>query len=125
MFSIQPRFYFDSDAPDGNFLGLTFDNYRYNYSVPGIIGSANNFKQNGADKSEYDNISDFMVHFGRQTIYDKLTFEYTTSIGLRNVSGKRYAAGTNGTSNTILESTSTIQQSILNFNFGIKAGYHF
>lgn len=125
MFSIQPRFYFDSDAPDGNFLGLSVDNYRYNYSIPGITANANSFKQNGADKSEYDNITDFMVHFGKQTVYDKLTFEYTTSIGLRSVSGKRYAAGTNGSTNTILESTSTIKQSILNFNLGIKAGYHF
>ena len=125
MFSIQPRFYFDSEAPDGSFLGLSFDTYRYNYSIPGLKGTADNYTQTGPDKSEYDNVTDFMVHFGTQSIYDKLTLEYTTSIGIRNVKGNRYAAATNGSSNKILDGTSTFTQSIFNFNFGIKAGYHF
>ncbi len=125
MFSIQPRFYFDSEAPEGSFLGLSFDSYRYNYSIPGIVGDANNFKQSGADKSEYDQITDFMVHFGTQYLYDKLTFEYSSAIGMRSVTGNRYAAGVVGNTNTILQSTSTFKQNILHFNIGIKVGYHF
>jgi len=123
LFSIQPRFYFDSEAPDGSYFGLSYDYYRYNYSIPGITGNATNYTQNGASKSEYDQISDFMVLFGRQSVYDRLTFDSYTALGLRGVTGSRYAATTQG--NSILEGTSTIKQSILNFNIGIKVGYHF
>ena len=125
MFSIQPRFYFDSEAPEGSYCGLSFDYYRYNYSIPRIIGTPSNYTQTGSPQSEYDQISDFMALFGNQSIYDKLTFDYYIALGLRGVKGSRYAAGTSGNSNTILESTSTIKQNILNFNIGIKVGYHF
>lgn len=125
MFSIQPRFYFDNEAPEGSYFGLSFDYYRYNFSIPGVVGNSANYTQTGAPKSEYDNITDFMVLFGNQFIYDRLTFDSYTAIGLRGVKGSRYAAGTSGASNPILESTSTIKQNILNFNIGIKVGYHF
>ena len=123
MFSIQPRFYFDSEAPEGSYFGLSYDYYKYNFSIPGITGNATNYVQNGAPKSEFDQISDFMVLFGRQSVYDRLTFDSYTALGLRGVKGSRYAATAQG--NSIMEGTSTFKQSILNFNIGIKVGYHF
>lgn len=125
MYSIQPRFYFESEAPEGSFLGLSLNSYKYNYEIPAVKGTANNYTQNGSMQSEYDNITDFMVHFGHQAIYDKLTFEYSADLGLRKVSGYRYAAGANYNNNTIEQGSATFTQSNLNFNVGIKVGYHF
>lgn len=125
MYSIQPRFYFESEAPEGNFLGLSLDGYKYNFEIPAVKGTANSNTQNGSMQSEYDNITDFMVHFGHQAIYDKLTFEYSADIGLRKVKGYRYAAAANYGNNSIEQGSLTFNQSNLNFNIGIKVGYHF
>jgi hypothetical protein len=123
MGSIQPRIYFASEGLDGSFLGLSFDYYRYNFEIPGLTGSGGSYTQNGSPKSEYENIKDFMVHFGYQTLYDNISLEYTTAIGLRNTMGSKYAAGYNGSQ--LIEGFATYKQSAINFNIGIKVGYHF
>jgi hypothetical protein len=125
MFSIQPRFYFNSEAPEGSYLGLSINSYKYNFDIQGVTGSpTTTYKQNGAAKPEYDKITDFMVHFGNQVVYDRLTLDGSTEIGIRNVKGSRYSAATDA-SNTLHESNYTLTQNTFNFNFGIKVGYHF
>ena len=130
MFTIQPRFYFDSEGLDGSFLGLSFDNYTYNFEIPGGVQKATStsqdYSQIGSIKSENEKISDFMVHFGYQNVYDRLTLEWSTAIGIRNVTGTKYAAGySDYTSRVLIEGTGTYKQNLLNFNIGLKVGYHF
>jgi hypothetical protein len=128
MFTIQPRFYFDSEGLDGSYLGLSFDNYTYNFEIPGVVKNTSSiyqdFSQTGSIKSENEKISDFMVHFGYQNIYDRLTLEWSTAIGIRNVTGTKYAAGFSSTG-ALIEGTGTYKQNLLNFNIGLKVGYHF
>lgn len=126
MFSIQPRLYFESEAPDGSFLGISYDYYHYAFSIPGLVRNGNSELQyKGAAKSEYENINDVMVHFGYQTVYDRLTMEYTTAIGLRNVKGVKYAAAYDSFADQLVEGNATYKQNIFNFGIGIKVGYHF
>lgn len=124
MFTVQPRLYFESEAPDGSFVGISYDYYHYAFSIPGLVkNSSDQYVHKGDAKSEHENISDIMVHFGYQTIYDRLTMEYTTAIGLRNVKGAKYAA--NYSAGTFEEGIATYKQNIFNFGIGIKVGYHF
>ena len=127
MFTIQPRLYFESNSPEDQFMGISYDYYHYGFSIPGIVADgAGAYAQTGSPKSEHENISDIMVHFGTQTVYDNITVEYTTGIGLRNVSGTKYVADYNYTTNTVdYEGTATYKQTLFNYEIGIKIGYHF
>jgi hypothetical protein len=123
MASIQPRGYFASEGLDGSFVGLSFDYYRYNFEIPGIVGTENNNRQAGDLKSEFENIKDFMVHFGYQSMGTRLSYETSTAIGLRNVAGSKYVAAYNN--GKLMEGAAPYKQTLLNFNIGIKVGYHF
>ncbi len=121
MLSVQPRLYFESDGLEGSFLGLSLDYYRYNFQIPGIVADGiNSYKQTGSMKDENENIQDFMVHFGNQALNDKISIEWTTALGIRNVSGNKYFATQSG-----FEGISTYKQTVFNFNIGFKVGYHF
>lgn len=124
MASLQPRIYFESEGLEGSFLGLSFDYYKYNFEIPALTGSSGNYTYNGPIQKEFENIKDFMVHFGYQSLYDRVTLEYTTAIGLRNVNGSKYAAASTSSS-TLIQGTAEYKQTLLNFNIGIKVGYHF
>jgi hypothetical protein len=127
MFTLQPRLYFDSNSPEDQFLGISYDYYRYGFSIPGIVpDGSGSYSQTGSAKSEHENISDIMVHFGNQTVYDNLTVEYTTGIGLRNVSGTKYYANYNYSTNKVdQEGFAPYKQTLFNYEIGIKVGYHF
>jgi hypothetical protein len=120
MFSIQPRLYFDNDALDGTFMAISYDYYHYTSSIPGFTSDG---VYSGPTENEHENISDFMVHFGEQTVYDRLTLEYTTGIGLRNVSGIKYVA--DDSTNPPIDGFATYKQTVFNFSVGLKVGYHF
>ncbi len=127
MFSVQPRLYFESEAPEGSFVGISYEYLHYKFSIPGLTPTSNgDWAHKGAAKSEHENISDIMVHFGYQSVYDKLTMEYTTSIGIRNVKGTKYAGYSDfNNGGALTEGFATYKQSIFNFGIGIKVGYHF
>lgn len=128
MFSIQPRLYFESEAPDGSFLSASYDYYSYKYSIPRLEVNANGDPKNSGatKKSEYENISDLMVHWGYQSVYDKLTLEYTTGIGLRTAKGSKYIGNFDYSTNKITdEGIATYSQTGFNFSIGLKVGYHF
>lgn len=124
MLSIQPRAYFQSEGLEGSFLGLSLDYYKYKFQIPGITNVSGNTKQTGTMQDEYENMVDYMVHFGSQALYDHLTFEYSTALGIRNVKGSKYAATTDANGN-IMEGFATYKQTLFNYNLGIKVGYHF
>lgn len=130
LLSVQPRIYFNSEAPDESFMSISYDFYRYNFSIPGIVynSNLNEYKHTGSNKKEHENISDLMVGFGYQDVYDRLSIEYSTSIGIRNVKGSKYvyATGTDNSGNPItFDDFAPYKQTLFNYNIGIRVGYHF
>lgn len=124
MLSLQPRLYFENDGLQGWFMGISYDAYRYNFKIPAFIATGDGYKLTGADQKEHENIADFMIHFGAQQLYDRLTFEYSTDIGLRKVTGTKYAAS-EMQGGYLVDGFATYKQTLFNFNIGIKVGYHF
>jgi hypothetical protein len=127
MFTVQPRLYLESNSPEDQFIGISYDYYHYGFSIPGIVDDgAGSYAQTGSPQSEHENIGDIMVHFGSQSVYDNLTVEYTTGIGLRNVSGTKYVADYNySTNNVDYQGFATYKQTLFNYEIGLKVGYHF
>lgn len=126
MFNVQPRFYYNSDALDGYFIGLSYDYYRYNFESRGVIAtSGGGYEHQGGMKSEHENITDYMVHLGQQIVNERLTLEYSTGIGIRKVKGVKYAAAYNDYGGGLREGYATYTESILNLGISFKLGYHF
>ena len=125
MLSIQPRLYFDSEAPDGAYFCFSYDRMRHRFDVPGIRYDSTtfNYVHRGSIKKEYEDLSDMLVGFGYQVLYDRLSLDFTGLAGLRNVSGKKYYYFDNGS--TIDEGFAKYKQTLFNFNIAIKVGYHF
>ncbi len=126
MFSIQPRLYFDSEAPDGGYFCFSYDRMRHKFEIPGIRldNFSGNYVHRGSLKQEYEDLSDMLVGFGYQVLYDRLVLDFTGLAGLRNVSGKKYYYFDNGTS-PVDEGLAKYKQTLFNFNIAIKVGYHF
>lgn len=131
MFTVQPRLYFESDAPDGAYLGVSYDFYRYNFKTPKMRydSFSQSFNQRGgALLNEHENISDLMATFGYHDVYDRLSVDYSFGLGIRNVRGVKYYYAIEDFGNptiTPLEGFATYKQTTFNFNIGIKVGYHF
>ncbi len=133
MFSVQPRLYFENDAPDGVYMGVSYDFYRYNFNTSGMrrVDTIDNRKvtqRGGPLKKEFENISDFMVTFGYHDVYDRLSVDYSIGMGIRNVSGIKYYYAIEDFGNppiTPLQGITNYKQTAFNFNLGIKVGYHF
>ena len=84
VLSVAPRLYFSSDAPEGGYVSPEFRVYarrsdvtNFNSGQPGV---------NPVDKEHY-RVQDFMVNYGYQTLYPKLTVEWSLGVGIRTVSG--------------------------------------
>jgi hypothetical protein len=126
MFSVQPRLYFESEAPDGAYVAFSYDYYHYNFSIPGLVVENNKAIHNGSPKSEYENLNDIMVHFGYQAIFDHLTFEPSGGFGLRSAKGSKYVALYDESANQVTnEAFANYSQRIFSFSIGLKVGYHF
>lgn len=125
-FSVQPRFYLEDDAPDGSYLGISYEYYRYNFSIPGVSQGATfgELNYNGPTQNEYENISDYMVQFGRQNVYDRLTLDWATGIGIRNAKGIKYVATSAGP-NPVESGFATFTQTAFNYQINLRLGYHF
>lgn len=125
QYSVQPRFYYESEALEGYFIGLSYDFYRYNFEVAGLVpGGMNGTSQTGSMQQEHENITDFMVQMGGQQVFDRLTLEYSTGIGIRKVKGEKYAGTSNGQGG-ITDGMAPYTQSLINFGISFKLGYHF
>jgi hypothetical protein len=123
MVSLQPRIYFESEAPDGAFLGVSFDHYQYNFESKGLNGDGSSTRGKKLIK-EYEKMNDIMVLFGMQSIYDRITLEYTTGLGIRNIKGQKYATAIDGNGKYI-DGMADYKRTTLNFELSIKVGFHF
>src|SRR5215217_6896270 len=124
MYTLEPRVYFESEAPEGSFLGLEYNHARYNFQIPALKQTTNgDYTHSGAPVNEYENVTDFMVHFGGQQLFDRISLEYSTAVGLRKVSGSKYAAYNNGSE--VMEGPAAYKENKINFGIGLKVGYHF
>lgn len=125
MISIQPRVYFDSEALEGMFMGLSYDMMRYNFYIPGLTYNGFDVVHNGEKKNEFENIQDFNAFFGSQYLFDRITLEYFLGIGMRSVKGEKYAAGRDYNTHIIYEGVSQYNQKTINLSAGLKVGYLF
>jgi hypothetical protein len=124
LYTVEPRIYFESEAPEGAFLGFQYNFSKFNFQIPALKKTDNgDYTHTGAPVQEHENITDFMVHFGGQQLFDRITFEYSTAIGLRKISGTKYAAHTDGS--TLTEGLTAYKDNRINFGIGLKVGYHF
>lgn len=126
MVSLEPRVYFDSDEGlDGFFLGIGYTKARYNFDSKEIKSGVTALTYTGGTVKEFDNLSTLMVSFGAQTMYDHLSLEYTTGLGIRSTKGQRYLYDNNGSSGKYVTGTGYIEKSGLAFDLTLRVGYHF
>lgn len=126
MFSIEPKFYFDDDALDGAYVGFSYNNYNYKFSSPGAIYSSTAYKYvvfTGPSKSEYEKITDFMIHYGHQNINGHFVLEYSSAIGLRKVTGEKY--GYTVDNSQVYDGMIPYTKTLFNYEFCIRVGYAF
>lgn len=123
MYTVEPRIYFESEAPEGSYLGIAYNFAKYKFAIPALVASPEGYEHKGTPVKEYENITDLMVHFGWQNLYDRISLEYSTAIGLRKVSGSKYVAYNDGT--TFVDGLAKYKENRLNFGIGLKVGYHF
>lgn len=123
MFTIQPKFYLDDDAIDGHFIGFSYSNINYKFTYPKATLSGGNLVFNGSPQSEKETITDFMLHYGSQSINGHFSFEYSSAIGLRTVKGEKYSATTTGTG--LKDGFTPYSQTLFNYELAIRIGYAF
>jgi hypothetical protein len=124
MYRLEPRIYFESEAPDGSYLGFQYQMAKYKFDIPALQGSNGNYTYSGAPQHEYENVTDFMIHFGNQWVNDRITVESSTGIGLRKIQGVKYVAADTG-SGGIKDGLAPYSQSTINLGVGFTVGYHF
>jgi hypothetical protein len=119
---LQPRVYISEEALEGSFFGLGLNMSRFNFSTPGLVKNTSGNTLTGPAKNEYENVKDVTVYFGWQRLYDRLSLEYSTGIGLRKVDGVKYRAG--GSSGSFYESLSSYSKKTgVNFEISFKLGF--
>jgi hypothetical protein len=126
MFSIQPKFYTDDDALDGAYVGFSYNSYNYKFTMPGAVYStngANNMVFTGATQNEFEKITDFMLHYGRQNINGHFAIEYSTALGLRKISGEKYGATTDN--GKVYDGMIPYSKTLFNYEVAIRVGYVF
>lgn len=120
--SLQPRVYISEEALEGSFFGLGLNMARFNFSTPGLVRGPSGNTLTGSTKNEYENIKDVTVYYGWQRLYDRLSLEYSTGIGLRKVDGVKYRAGdANGSFYESLSSYS--KKTGVSFEISFKLGF--
>jgi hypothetical protein len=126
--AVEPRVYFENEGLEGSFIGLSLSraNYKFNANkiTTGVAVTTSDPKFTTGTFAEFENITDVLVTYGYQTLYDKVAIEYNLGLGLRKLKGERYAYGQDN-SNKWIDGVSTIDKTKLGFNFSIKLGYHF
>ena len=123
LFTVQPRLYFDQEGVEGSFIGVAYEYYRYNYQVPTFTMGDDSYSAQGSLIDEFEKISDLMVYFGWQNVYDRLTFEYSAGVGKRSAKGSKYEAGYQD--ENFYSGMNRYTRSVLNFQLSLKVGFHF
>ncbi len=123
-FSFQPRIYFQSEGLDGSFLGLSYDYTHYVTNQKKIIpGQSGDPQFTGGNFSEFEKLSDISAWFGTQTLYDRISVEYSLGVGLRKIRSSHYAYSYAG--NELIDGVLELNKTKVAFNLSLKVGYHF
>lgn len=125
MFSIQPKIYIDDDALDGKYVGFSFSQSTYKFTIPAGIIVNNDLSFSGALQNEQEKVTDFMVHFGSQNLNGHFVLEYSTALGLRKVSGTKYGVSIDNNTNKIYDGFIPYTQTLFNYELAIRIGYAF
>lgn len=123
--SLQPRIYFASEGLEGGYLGISFDYFHYASKHKKIIGGPMNDAPAFSEDffKEFENISDILVSFGNQRLYDRISLEYAIATGLRNIHSQHYAyTNHNG---DYLDGVSNSRATKFSLNVAIRVGYIF
>ena len=121
--SLQPRLYFENEAPEGTFIALSIDHYDYRFQSQMLKGDGTSARSDKTIK-EYEKMNDLMVIFGWQVLYDRLSLEYTNGIGVRNIKGQKYATAYDGYGKYV-DGMADYKKTTINLEFSIKVGFHF
>ncbi|HEY8897912.1 MAG TPA: hypothetical protein VIM79_23970 [Niastella sp.] len=121
--SLQPRLYFENEAPEGTFIALSLDHYDYRFQSQMLKGDGTSAR---SDKTirEYEKMNDLMVIFGWQVLYDRLSLEYTNGIGVRNIKGEKYASAYDGYGKYV-DGMANYKKTTINIELSLKVGFHF
>jgi len=126
MFSIQPKLYLNDEALDGSYVGFSISNIDYKFTIPQARFFGSGIKFSGPEQSEKERITDFMVHFGNQSVNNHFCFEYSFAMGIRKINGTKYVATTDGTTNsTIYDGFINYNRTTFNTEFALRVGYVF
>lgn len=123
MYRVMPKIYFEEEAPEGNYVGLQYNYMKYKFTIPRYENGSNGSGHTGSNVNEYENITDYMVYFGRQIVNDRITIESSSGIGLRKVKGVKYVASNNN--GDVMDGLAPYSQSTINFGITFTVGYHF
>jgi hypothetical protein len=124
FFAAEPRVYLNDEGLEGGFIGFSMSRANYKFTHTRINPGSNVLTFGSNTFSEYENINDFLVTFGSQTLYDKVSLEYNAGVGLRTIEGKYYAYG-NDNSGKFIEGESTNKRTGISVSLTLKLGYHF
>ncbi len=125
MFTIQPKIYIEDDALDGRYIGFSFTQSTYKFTIPKGVYAGGDVKFTGAEQSESEKVNDFMLHFGNQSVNGHFVWEYSTAIGLRKVSGNKYGVSNETSNNKVYDGFIPYNQTLLNYELAIRVGYVF
>ena len=136
MYAIQSRYYFDfeDDGLDCFFMGIGYQNCRYNFEHLGIVGAEqgmyNHTYYGSTKKSEHETLSDLFAILGWQNLYERVSLESTIEFGIRKAAGTKYVAfaSSDGAGGYVVLDQNQFKnydQTKLYFNIGFKVGIHF
>jgi hypothetical protein len=127
FFAIEPKIYFENEGLEGGFISFTFNTGKYNNTV-GTIKTGTTTSSiptlNGGTFAGYDKITNLLVNYGSQTLYDHISLEYSVGIGLKKISALNYAYSTDNTGKYV-EGVGTTDATTLGYNIAFRVGYHF
>jgi len=111
LVSFSPRFFFESDGFEGSYIAPKIGYSKNKFEVQSIVEDFGEITRNPTyDVDESITKLDFVVHFGSQILYPKLSLEYFVGVGASNETSIRQdigrdAIGRNG--NGLSETKST------------------
>lgn len=128
FFSIQPRIYFEGEAMDGWYMGLSYENTTYKFGSPTIVTGvsySNPVAFTSTYSKDYNKYSDIAVHFGGQSIYDRLSLEYSFGIAIRSKKSRQYVYGFDSNNSNYIDGYADLKKSVPVGLFSFRVGYHF
>jgi hypothetical protein len=125
--SLEPKIYFEDEGLEGSFISFNFNTARYNNTVPTVkngLPYSSSPTLTGTTYNGYYKITNFLVNWGSQTLYDHISLEYSVGLGLKKVKTNTYAFGTDN-SNKYIDGVGSTDATTLGYNIAFRVGYHF